>query len=86
MKNKYKDLTIEDIEKAMKELNIEDAFVKKLSKEEIERLRHTMGNFVVDGLGENIYKAPGGLLMGDGGLELFHKAFLKEARKWKTNI
>lgn len=45
-----------------------------------------MGNFVVNGLGENIYKIPGWPLFGDDGLELFHKAFLKEAEKWKINL
>jgi len=86
MKDKYKDLTIEDIEKAMKELNIEDAFVKKLSEKEIETLRHTMGNFIVDGLGKDIYKIPGGGLTNEAGLKLFHEAFLKEAKKWKINL
>ena len=47
-----------------------------------------LGNFALNGLGANIYQigGKGGPITGDGGLELFHKAFLKEAKKWKTNL
>lgn len=87
MKDKYKDLTIEDIEKVVNELGFEP-FVRELSSEEIEDKKMRLGNFALNALGANIYQigGKGGPITGDGGLKLFQEAFLKEAKKWKTNL
>jgi len=66
----------ETMNKVLKEngLSKDDVFVKKLTPEEIAYKRHILGNFVIDGLGDEIYQLPGGALTGKGGVKLFNEA------------
>lgn len=74
----------ETLNQVLKEQGIDkdDVFVRKLSPEEIAYKRHVLGNFVIDGLGDEIYQLPGGCLTGEGGIKLFNEAvkekYLKE--------
>lgn len=56
-------------------------YVGLLSKEEMEYKRHILGNFVIDGLGEEIYQLPGGGLCGKGGWKMFNEALKEEINK-----
>lgn len=56
-KSKVGGLTIDTIKKALEEMEID--FGGNLSPKETSNLRHTLGSFCVDGLGEEIYRIPG---------------------------
>jgi hypothetical protein len=53
-----------------------------LTKEEVDQQRRILGNFAIGGLGDKIYKLPGGELTGEGGWKMFNDALQKEAVKF----
>lgn len=81
MTNNYKNISLEDIEKAVNEIynnmpqkQKDDVFVRELNAEEIEDLRHVLGNFAIDSLGDRIFRLPGGAITGIGGVRQFNEA------------
>lgn len=83
MEDKYKKLTREDIEKAISELGWdENAFIIELTPEEIAEKRAILGNFTIDGLGERIFRLPGGGLTGIGGVKLINEQFKKHFKEY----
>lgn len=73
-------MTEKDIEEKIREVygdDIDSHFARLLTPEEVANLRHKLGNFVVGGLGDKIYKLPGGGYTGEGGMKLLHEAMLK---------
>lgn len=82
-----KNTTLEEIEKKIREFvekdkTFGDAFVKQLSPEEIESLKRTLGNFAISNMGDKIYRLPGGVITGEGGLRQFHEAVMEEVKKY----
>lgn len=78
-----KKFTLEEIEKAMKDMGLDENYFDMglRTPKQVEQLVHTIGNFAVRGMGNKIYKLPGGGYCGQGGWDLFLKELKKQASK-----
>jgi len=82
---KYKDLKLEDITKAFEEFikatpnAFNDFFVKKLTPEEVEDVNKMAGG-LMQNMGDELYRLPGGAITGPGGLKLYNEALQKQIK------
>ncbi len=75
--------TKEEIEKGLKEMNFDKKHFDMglRTPEQVAYLRHVLGNFAFDGLGDKIYKLPGGGYTGQGGWDMFQEELKKQFLK-----
>lgn len=81
----YKDLNEDDIRKAISPMfekvseDKEMGYVGELDDEQKARLFRIFPHFMISGLGEKLYRLPGGAITGQGGWNLFLEEFKKQA-------
>jgi hypothetical protein len=80
-----KKINIKDIEKIMEETGLTKEYMDMglRTPEQVEQLKHILGNFALSNMGDKIYKLPGGGYCGQGGWDLFQKALAEELKNIK---
>ena len=63
----------------MREITADDCFIRKLTPEEVE-YTHKMSGGLTSNMGDELYKLPGGVITGIGGLRMFDKEMKKNSR------